>query len=65
MLALYELENPKIVAQKANSKTCSLLLTLCQIRLSVKVDAFKSSNSTQKHFGWILQIFFNLNKKTD
>ena len=65
MLALYELENPKIFAQKANPKKCFLLLTLCQKQLIVQVDAFKSSNSTQKHFGWILQIFFNLNKKTD
>ena len=65
MLALYELENPKIFAQKANFKTCFLLLTLCQKQLSVQVDAFKSSSSTQKHSGWILQIFFNLNKKTD
>ena len=34
-------------------------------QVSVQVDTFKSSSSTQKHSGWILQIFFNLNKKTD
>ena len=65
MLALYKLGNPNIFAQKANSKTFFLLLTLYQKQLSVQVDAFKSSSSTQKHSGWILQIFFNLNKKTD
>ena len=65
MFALYELENQNIFDQKANSKTCFLLLTLCQKQLSIQVDAFKISNSTQKHSGWILQIFFNLNKKTD
>ena len=65
MFGLYELENQNIFDQKANSKTCSLLLTLCQKRLSVKVDAFKNSSSTQKHSGWIFQIFFNLNKKTN
>ena len=65
MLALYELGNPKIFAQKANSKTCFMLLPLCQNQLSVQVDAFKSSSSAQKYSGWILQIFFNLNKKTD
>jgi|TARA_Y100001947_G_C10309921_1_gene291185 hypothetical protein len=36
MLALYELENPKIFAQKANLETCFLLLTLCQQKLSAK-----------------------------
>ena len=65
MLALYELENPKIFAQKANLETCFLLLTLCQKQLSVQVDASKSPSSTQKHSGWIFQIFFNFYKKTD
>ena len=41
MFALYELENQNIFDQKANSKTCFLLLTLCQKQLSVQVDAFK------------------------
>ena len=65
MFKLYELENQNIPDQRANSKTLFLLLTLCQKQLSIQVDAFKSSSLTQKHSGWILQIFFNLNKKTD
>ena len=65
MFALYELENQNIFDQKANSKSCFLLLTLCHKQLREQLDSFKNSSSTLKHSRWILQIFFNLNKKTD
>ena len=65
MFALYELGESKDFCPENKFQNMFLLQTLCQKQLNVQVDAFKNSSSTQKHSGWILQIFFNLNKKTD
>ena len=64
MFLLYLLENLETLLNTQIPKHV-FLLTLCQKQLSVQGGACKSYSSAQKHSGWILQIFFNLNKKTD